>query len=438
MNNCNQSAEVLNGIVNKIGHFNINVSDAEYACVGVIEQEKGRVLLQCELPIDVAEKVYHFEQPFKILGYVSNTPITLYKPHVDSYQTQGFNPINALVFFSANYLIVGYAEKTDIRVHDISLSSSDINWFFSRHPISHDNRTDREIIENLDSIETSDNVGKIKIHQSLAEGMSNKSLHINIFTVLSCDFNTCVDLDSAINRLASLRNMMSFFFDGYIPLDNICISDKKEPKTIEEYAEYTEYTIVNTHPEKPSSQDKPFFINADIIRDCFNQVWKNWTDLYTQARPMTALFYGIISGVSSGLNEYLNMAQALEVYSNRYRTEQIRKAYNKTKKEKVFLSERLKDLIDSYNNHLGVLDAGALAQKLSDIRNYYTHYNSRKFKQEPKYDVVLSGSYILRSLLLLVVYSELGIPSDKLSKAKELGFIRDFDAYCDVVIGNKL
>ena len=434
MNNCNRSTEALRGIVNKIGRFNIIVSDAEYSCVGVIEQENDRVLLQCELQVDVAYELFHDERPIRIIGHVSKTPITLYKPYVKTYQTQGMKPVVALVIFSAIYLIVGYAEKTDIRVSNINLSSSDINWFFSRYPIGHDNRNDREIIENLDSIETSDDIGKIKVYQSLAEGMSNKSMYINIFTVLSCEFSISVDLDSAIHRIASLRNMISFFFDGYIPLDNLCICDKKEIKTMDDYAEYI---VINAYPEKPSPQDKMFFINADIIRDCLDQIWRNWTNLYAKARPMTALFYGIISGASSGLNEFLNMSQALEVYSNRYRTVTIRKALNKTRKQKVFLSERLKDLIDRYNDHLGVIDTGALAQKLADIRNYYTHYNSKKIKQEPEYGIVLSGSYILRSLLLLVVYSELGIPSDKISKARNLGFIRDFDAHYDLVMGNK-
>lgn len=433
MNNCNQSAEALKSIVNKIGHFNIIISDEEYECVGVIEQENERVLLQCELPVDIAKKVYLYEQPYKIIGYVSNTPITLHKPYVNNYQTHGMNPVNALVVFSAIYLILGYAEKTEIGVHNINLSSSDINWFFSKHPIGFDNRNDKEIIENLDSIETTDDVGKIKIYQSLSEGMSNKSMYINIFTVLSCDFNSEVDLDSAIHRIASLRNMMSFFFDGYIPLDNLCISDKKEIRKIEDYAEYI---IINAHPEKPSPQDKLFFINADIIRDCFDQVWKNWTDLYEQARPMTALFYGIISGASSGLNEFLNMSQALEVYSNRYRTKNIKNTLNKSKKDDIYLSERLKDLIDEYNNYLCVIDTGILAKKLADIRNYYTHYNKR-FKQEPEYAEVLSGSYILHSILLLVVYSKLGIPSYKLPDAKKLGFLRDFDRYYDVIMRNK-
>ena len=128
------------------------------------------------------------------------------------------------------------------------------------------------------------------------------------------------------------------------------------------------------------------------------------------------------------------MSQALEVYSDRYRTATIRKNLNKSKKDKIHLSERLKDLIDLYNAHLGIIDTERFANNLADIRNYYTHYNKR-FKHEPEYEVVVSGSYILRSILLLVVYSEIGIPSDKVSDAKRIGFLRDFNDYSKVVMG---
>lgn len=431
MNNDSLSENALTKISNKIGHFKILLSEHEYDCIGVIRKEKNNVVLECELPLDITKKIYNSEQPFRIIGHVSSIPVTLYKPYITSYQTSGIDSINALMQFSSVYLIVGYAEKKELCVHNINLANADINWFFLNHPVNLHPLEGNKVIDKLDSLNTADGIGSINIHQSISEGFSNKSAHIDTFTVLSCSFDDGVDIESAVHRMASLRNLLSFFFDGYIPLENMRISDKKEQKTVEDFIEYD---LINAHPEKQSPQDKLFYINADIIRNDFDQVWKKWSELYESARPVTALFYGVISGTSSGLNEFLNMSQALEVYSDRYRTATIRKNLNKSKKDKIHLSERLKDLIDLYNAHLGIIDTEKFANNLADIRNYYTHYNKR-FKHEPEYEVVVSGSYILRSILLLVVYSEIGIPSDKVSDAKRIGFLRDFDDYSKVVMG---
>ncbi len=431
MNYESLSESTLSKISNKIGHFTILLSENEFDCIGVVRKEKEVVVLECELPVDIAKTIYYSEHPFRIIGHVSDIPVTLYKPYVKGYETSGMKPQKALLIVSSIYIVVGYAEKKEICVYNINMSNSDINWFFLNHPINLHPLEGNTVIEKLDSLSTSDSIGSINIHQSISEGMTNKSAYIDTFTVLSCSFEDGVDIESAVHRMASLRNLLAFFFDGYIPLENMRISDKKEQKTAEDFIEYD---LINTHPEKQSPQDRLFYINADIIRNGFDQVWKKWFELYESARPMTALFYGVISGTSSGLNEFLNMSQALEVYSDRYRTATIRKNLNKSKKDKIHLSERLKDLIDLYNAHLGIIDTEKFANNLADIRNYYTHYNKR-FKHEPEYEVVVSGSYILRSILLLVVYSEIGIPSDKVSDAKRIGFLRDFDDYSKVVMG---
>lgn len=422
-----ESYNSLNRVTNKIGHFIVLFSDTEYSCTGVIRVENDMIILQCEMPTKQANTLLNHQ--FRIVGKVNSIPLTLYNSYVkhidDSYGNDDNDSSVEISFF---YLIIGCSEKEKFNVYNISSLNSDINWFFPNHPVNLNNK--EGYIKKLDSIKTQDKNGTVSIQQSISEGMSIKNVHINIYTVLSYDFDNPVDLELAINRIACLRNMLSFFCDGYIPLINMKISDKK---TEQKHVGHVECDVICNYSEKNCKERTLFFINAESIKKDFGQVWKKWTNLYEKARPITSLFYGVISDSSSGLNAFLNLSQALEVYSVRYRNIDIRRELCKTKKDKIHLSERLYDLIELHNTELSVLNTVDLAKKLSDIRNYYTHYNNKLSRTEPTHIEVLAASYILRSILILVIYSELGITSDSISEARKMGFLCHLAHYLNIL-----
>ena len=170
------------------------------------------------------------------------------------------------------------------------------------------------------------------------------------------------------------------------------------------------------------------------LKTNFDHIWKKWTELYETARPVASLFYGIVSGSSSGLNEFLNLTQALEVYSDRFRENELKTALNKRPKD-IKLWERLKDLLDLYNSYLGITDTGKLADKLAKMRNYYTHYDKRR--KEPTFSEVLAGGHILRTLLLIVIYSRVGVSDAYIIQARKIGTMQLFDDYYNLLLGKK-
>lgn len=60
------------------------------------------------------------------------------------------------------------------------------------------------------------------------------------------------------------------------------------------------------------------------------------------------------------------------------------------------------------------------------MRNYYTHYNSRKYV-EPSYDELFSAIHILRFILLTIVYTAVGITVDNIIECKKRAIFNKLD-----------
>lgn len=427
-----KTAKSLDKIINKIGHFSIVAPSANYSCNGIVRIEKEAIVLQCELSQDAARKLNNQRRAFSITGQILAESVSFYSAYVIRVQTSSSGKNTCTVVdFHFNYLVIGYAESDPIKVHSINFKNTDLSLFFPHTHVYALDTGMEEIIKRLDSIKVSDNIGTVSIFQTISESWTTSSATMTVLPVVSCEFNIAVDLDTAVQRIASVRNLLSFFCNGYIPLSNMSITTMREKMP---QAEYEECELIKCHTEKKGKENSIFYINADVLRPCFEKVWEKWTNFYNSARPVTALFYGIVSGSSSGLNEFLNLSQALEVYSDRFRDKEIRKALNKKAKAKITLAERLKDLIELYNSYLGVNDAEKLAQKIAKIRNYYTHYDKR-CKTEPSFFEVLSAGHLLRTLLLIVLYCEVGLSDSSIEKAKNLGLMELFKERSNVLLG---
>lgn len=73
------------------------------------------------------------------------------------------------------------------------------------------------------------------------------------------------------------------------------------------------------------------------------------------------------------------------------------------------------------------------AKGLSNMRNYYTHYNSDKYV-EPAHDELFVASHILRFVLLIIVYTAVGIPLDCILECKKRIIFSRFDDNTTVIM----
>lgn len=321
------SESSLNKLTNKIGHFTILTSSKTYECNGIVRIENDSISLQCELGEADAITLDKQKQTFMIIGHVLAESVSFYSAYVIGRQTiSNGKRRSTTVDFHFNFLVIGYAEKDPIKVHSIRRTNSDINLFFPNSFADFGKLNEETILANLDSVKTEDKTGTITIYQTISETHTTSNACINFLTVVSCIFTADVDLEEAVHRIASVRNLLSFFFDGYIPLCSLSITTRANSTPS---GEYIECDLISCRSEKRAPDESVFYIDSDSLRENFDQVWGKWSALYESARPVTSLFYGIISGVSSGLNEFLNLSQSLEVYSNRFRDTEIRKALNK-------------------------------------------------------------------------------------------------------------
>ena len=78
----------------------------------------------------------------------------------------------------------------------------------------------------------------------------------------------------------------------------------------------------------PSIKDH-FIIFDSQIKDDFQKIRDNWTDINNKANPISSLFIEIICNRSTRINSFLNLAQALEVYSSNYHKKEAKKDFSK-------------------------------------------------------------------------------------------------------------
>lgn len=185
---------------------------------------------------------------------------------------------------------------------------------------------------------------------------------------------------------------------------------------------------------------QPFLITSNEFEESFQQIWVKWLNMYTAAEPVVALFYEIVCNRSTRTNRFLNLSQALEVYSYRYREDNVKKAAEArqgTKKEKsspIHLKHRFEDAFSIISSSLGIEEnkVPILSKALADMRNYFTHYNIGKYR-EPSYQEMLAGCHVLELVLLAIVYHQIGIPDKYIKKCKKAVEFQRFDEFVSLL-----
>lgn len=258
---------------------------------------------------------------------------------------------------------------------------------------------------------------------------ANALLHYTSYTysitsVIEYSFTKPLVLEDAVMKISVARSLFSFFGNGYIPFGDI---------TFEDDVEKTKYVLYLNYKENIPVVDEPFLITTSMFSGQFQNVWELWLNLYESANPIPRLFYEIICNRSTGINSYLNLSQAIEVYSNTYRNIEanaIAKSdkNNKSKGKNTKLKHRYQDILYTYNSVLKLDEADIenYAHGFSNIRNYYTHYNHGTYV-EPSYDELLSAIHILRFILLTIVYTSVGISVDNILECRKIAFFRELD-----------
>lgn len=425
----------VNDLLNKISDFKCVVDGKEIVFPGILQEENGNVVLNAKFPLEQYRKI-GIEDDIVVLGEVSERKATLMGCHITSAScTIGDNDIS--IYAVPNEIIVGGCFSSTPMAKRIIVSTPDLNYMFSGTSplepnvgISKDNPSvlnytfPKPIIAN-------DKYGEIQISQSFGAQWAVDYYKHNIISIIEYSFTTSLSLMDAVAKVSAARSLFSFFGNGYISFGDI---------TFEIDGEENVYGLWLNYKEDIPAVNEPFLIETSAFENQFQKVWDAWLNLYESANPIPNLFYEIICNRSTRVNGFLNLSQAIEVYSNAFRNKQAKEIAkndpdNKSKNKEIKLIHRYQDILKEYNGALELIEPNIVdyAKGFSNMRNYYTHYNSSKYV-EPTYDELFAASHILRFILLAIVYTAIGISIDCILECKKRIVFSRFDDFTAVIM----
>lgn len=424
----------IDSLLNKISDFKCVVDGKVIVFPGILQEKSGNIVLNAKFPLEQYRKI-GIEADIVVLGELSGQKATLMGCHItpESY-TIGDNDIS--IYTVPNEIIVGGCFSATPMAKRISISTPDLNYMFSGASplepnvgISKDNPSvlnytfPKPIVAN-------DKYGEIQIYQSFGTQWAVDFYKHNIISIIKYLFSTSLPLMDAVAKVSAARSLFSFFGNGYISFGDI---------TFEIEGDENAYGLWLNNKEDIPAVNEPFLIGTDAFESRFQKVWDNWINLYESASPIPTLFYEIVCNRSTGINSFLNMSQAIEVYSNVFRYDKAKKLAesdgHRIRQKGIPLKYIFQDILSENNGALELIESNIAdyAKGFSDMRNYYTHYNSGKYV-EPAYDELFAAINMLRFALLTIVYTAVGIPLDYILECKKRNVFSRFDKDTDIIM----
>ena len=367
---------------------------------------------------------------FTLWGNVGATPITLLNTHIT---TDG--PVfvaddggkNHYMKFLPAEIIIGrryQCTEKEILIKKISANIQVLNKMFSSEPVDlvYDFSKEQPALVNYTfptPITATDSAGVLSIYQTIGLGFSNSKVEIPLIPYIEYTFNQDVSIRTGISTLASVRNLFSFFANGYIPLQNLIFSDEQSLQG--EFCDNAIY-LNSTNEVEPSKE--AFLITTDDFSDNFDEVWIKWCEFYSK-KYIPTLFYEFICNKNLRINRFLNFAQAIEIFSNHYRNKEAQKlainnGWNIKTNRPLPLKFRLDEIITFLNEFfcLSTEEISRLAQILSNARNFFTHYNEKNGNYIiPSVQELSAAGRVLHFMLLALVYRAVSLDDSAIKKA---------------------
>lgn len=445
--------EEINQVINRLGDYSCIICGEELSLIGVLRREKQNIVFQSRMLAEQLRRIKQTNIELRFWGTVNGKSVTLISAVVHPSENQWMVSNMIDVEFVPDKIIIGRAYKNELSIKSISSSITALNYMFpqGQGPIeaAHELLNGELYLlkrSTLHGIETTDQYGHLQIYQTFRQQSWNNNTEIRhtIIPKIEYQFSESIGLTEAVKRIAIARNLFSFFANGYLPLENIMFADERSDN-IASFA-LCDIVLYLNYQEDISAHDTPFLITSVNFENEFSQIWQNWLTMYEGAEPIPTLFYEIICSRSTGVNCFLNLSQAIEVYSIQYREaaaallakeernavrnrEPIDENTSRNRGMKPLLKHRFADIFSNFNDCLGIPEnmINTLAKNLADMRNYYTHYNTRKYTV-PSYREISSATRLLRFILLAIIYRQLGLNTQVVADARRRA---EFKSYCE-------
>lgn len=414
----------ISEIVDRIGDFCFSVESQVFEITGVLENSNGRIRLNARVNEEIIRKV-KYDNEYQIWGNVSGKDITLFGCYFAYECRHVKDTVYGTLLTVPNEIVIGRSCSGDINVVKISAAISALNYMLPRMPFKQTVTPSKktmtiESVLSREEMAAQDKYGKVVFKAGLSYSDSWEKVECISVPSVEYHFIKPTSMSEAIAKIASVRNLFSFFSDHYLPLENVEFADE-DTKRLESGDVLCDCCIYMNDIENTDLLRAPFPIGTRCFSHNFNQVWNNWLRFYNKSKFIPALFYEIICNRSTYINCFLNLSQAIEVYSSYYREKNARVVAirNRCKRDLIPLRYRMEDIMRYVNEYLEISSDRItnLAKKISDFRNFYTHYNREKY-QEPSFQEISSANVLLRYILLVIVYKTVGIEQQYISECR--------------------
>lgn len=413
----------LKDLLNQIGDFHFQNGKDRIDFIGTLVKKNNSVIIQTRIE---KKNLDYMEQKtlFQIWGEIRGINVTL----LDNYIISTSYHINSdYVEISADpsEIVIGRGYVSDIFVTNISASIGEMNHMFSDRVFNENVSFTKENPTVLsfaypEDIEAMDTDGILRLYRRFSHDWSRHGIEYRYLPYISYAFSKPTRIRDAIAKIACARNLLSFFADYYLPLDNLIFSDEQTDDA-KNFSGYCDCQLYLNHKEDIEVSEKPFLIMTDKFSKNFSEVWIKWLKFYADSIYIPTLFYEIICNRSTRINRFLNLTQAIELYSVHYRDE-IAKGIAQAdgcKKKQLPLKYRIEDVLTQIN---GILEISKerrsfLARAISNDRNFFTHYNEKRYT-EPSFEEISAANRVLRYVLLSIVYKIVGIRDDYIKECK--------------------
>lgn len=417
--------DTIEDVLNGLGDFHIEIDKRSISLTGNLQKQNDVIVLEARVTQEDAKLIQKLET-CQIWGVVGTAKVTLLNSRVHIHflfgHGEGFNTLIA----EPTEIVIGRCYIGEAKITRISASVNVLNYMFSEKLLEENMNFSKENPALLNftypsPIKAKDKDGELSLFRGFQQVWSREKIEYKILPYMEYNFSSLTTIGEAIAKIASARNLFSFFADYYIPLENLTFADMETAK-IENFPGICDCKLYMNWKDDIDISPKPFLISTKDFCGHFTQIWEKWLQFYNENRYIPTLFYEIICNRSTRINCFLNLSQAIEIYSNYYREKD---AYSIAeadgcKKKSVPLKYRIEDMIQYLNPYLAIdsTDIKPLAEAISNARNFFTHYNKKRYN-EPSFQEISAANRILRYMLLAIIYKTTGLPDSCIKKSGE-------------------
>ena len=404
-------------VINEIGKFSVVINKESIMFEGILHKIDDEYFLHAIMSTTKYKKINNLGE-ITITGYIRGVAVSLFRTIAVEVIHENHSYRLEL---KPSEIAVGYASVEEPKVFKISIQSPQYNYLSDQKVFKDLNDISDNTISLLDYtfqpvIAAKDKIGIIKIEHELQASVIDKEHKFDDEICISVCCTKPTAMTEALGKIAQVRNLFLLLAGHYLPLKDISFSILESSKS-DDLAP-NECRLLLNYNENVEVKDNLFLVSNIDTKDLFSNIWGRWLDLVDDVPGIPALYYEIACENSTRINKFLNLTQAIEIYSCKYRENESKAICNKYKKagvnrRDILLQDRFEDLFCLFKEVLGIdkNNISLLAEHLADIRNYFTHYNTTRFN-EPSFNEIYCGSYITELLLLVTLYWHIGVPEN--------------------------